>query len=619
MFSNIRRDPAMRYVGRATAGALVAGFLILNAAAFQRARAAEAGVDWLAGYNHAMMLGVWIPVLVVLTVAAFDRRVRRFDMATPAEAGSLWLAHTAGLVLAALAALASTVGAAWIVERSVDALIGRSGPRLGVEINVLAYRLACVAALVVVLLQSVDPAVSRLSLRARHVVPTALVLAFGLAVVPALDRAHPAAALVLPTVAAALAVGIRRRFRGPFRLSPSHASLRGGAPPQAVAPGSVAGRPADRGSIRKEAPSPFLVGAMVVRIITKMPLMPLIGVPLTLGFGFALSGWIRAWGGGGGARFMLVPLTAYMLLAFVGYPPRRLYLLDGLPVSRRSVFAAVILVPALILAAGYAGGRIAADRRLDGRELVEFVEIEGRHYTRVPIEYCEIAWDGDAPRPSSPWGESAEPWTKEILRGRPHLVYSPFSVDGGSSIDFVALQISRAVEAVYDARVEPEAIRERYLEVAEDGSVRPKENALTIRRDLGLRVRPLGPVFPFMALVAGALWLLTATPYFSHLRADVPERSRKSAFWLGMLGLLGVHLVQTGFLMMSRTSSWVVSGVWEIAIARVSAAIPAGRIVVWVVAALVLAFLYRFAERRFLLIESSPGDDRFGGLLGGSV
>ena len=65
--------------------------------------------------------------------------------------------------------------------------------------------------------------------------------------------------------------------------------------------------------------------------------------------------------------------------------------------------------------------------------------------------------------------------------------------------------------------------------------------------------------------------------------------------------------------------TFMLTGLWEILVRHSVEAIPGGRPVIWILCAAALVPFYRLAERYFLRIESMPGDDRHGGLIGGSV
>jgi hypothetical protein len=347
-----------------------------------------------------------------------------------------------------------------------------------------------------------------------------------------------------------------------------------------------------------------------------MPVAPILGFPLLVLFGLVLSGLKQSWVGGESLRFAFVLMTSYMLLAFGVLPPRKLYLLDSLPLSRRVIFAVMVIPMVLALALGYGVGLMVADVKEAKRELIHFVELDCCYGVRVPIEVCEIAWYGDPPPVAAPWGETHEGWTAPLWRGSRAVVYSPFSAPQGSSPDFIALQISRATEAVYGKQVPVEEIRERYMEVGDDGVARPKGDGLTLARDHpGLDPQPRGPVLPVMMLVVCVVWLVAVAFYMRTLRAGISEKARKGVYWGLMLGLLALHMVQFVLATSNFIHLWISAGLWEIAIRNLGTRTPGGALTIWVVNTLIVGGVYLVAQRQFERVESSPGDEKFAELL----
>jgi hypothetical protein len=303
-------------------------------------------------------------------------------------------------------------------------------------------------------------------------------------------------------------------------------------------------------------------------------------------------------------------ITSYALLSFGGLPPRRLYVFDAIPLSRRFIFAVVYLHLVLLLALGYGAGRIVADRAEDTRELISHFERDDHYYVSVPLRNGGIALDGSPPLATSAWGESHEVWSREIWSGRSSVVYSKFSTPPGSSREFVALQISRAVKDIYGEDISPEEVSTRYLAVDAAGRVVPAGSGLTLKADHPeWGVLPYGPVFPVMMLVVCGLWLLALSGYLGSLRPGFAEKQRKGRFWWGMVILMGLHFLQFVLLFTETLDHWILSGFWMIAIGELTERLPGGAVSVWFLCGLTLFLLYRMAEGRFVRVESLPGDD----------
>ncbi|MCK4410243.1 MAG: hypothetical protein KAW67_09160, partial [Candidatus Eisenbacteria sp.] len=118
-----------------------------------------------------------------------------------------------------------------------------------------------------------------------------------------------------------------------------------------------------------------------------------------------------------------------------------------------------------------------------------------------------------------------------------------------------------------------------------------------------------GPVFPVMMLAVCGMWLLALSVYLGSLRPGFTEKQRKGRFWWGMVILIGLHLAQFVLLFTETLDHWLLSGFWMIAIGELTERLPGGAVSVWILCGLILFLLYRMAERRFVRVESVPGDD----------
>jgi len=218
--------------------------------------------------------------------------------------------------------------------------------------------------------------------------------------------------------------------------------------------------------------------------------------------------------------------------------------------------------------------------------------------------------DGTPPEAVAPWGESHEVWSVPIWVGRAPVVHALYSTPPGSSAEFVAWQISRAARDIYGADVAPEEVLERYLTVDARGRVVPVGGALTLAADHPRwRVRPYGPVFPAMMLFVCGLWFVAMSVYLATLRPRFTERRKRATFWWGMVVLMLLHVSQFAALLTEKLDHWVISGASMIAIRAAAERLPGGSVAFWVLCGLVFYGLYRIAERRFMKVESSPGDD----------
>jgi hypothetical protein len=307
-------------------------------------------------------------------------------------------------------------------------------------------------------------------------------------------------------------------------------------------------------------------------------------------------------------------LTAYLLFTALAAPMAQLHLLDPLPVSRRLLCAHLLLPGLLIASLGYGIGRVVITARSEPTDRVRFQETHQENFcppyplpvamVRVPTGYCRIAWDGP-PENGSPWGESHEAWSLPLYKGSRAVFYSPYSTTEGSSIEFVALQISRAVEAVYGESVSPEEIRERYLDVDLEGRVVPKQAAgLSLLKDNpGWEARPERSQFPIVITAVGLSFFLMAVVYFRTFRATLTDRARKLVFF-GLLAVaLIVHIAPFVLFITRWTRPLVASGLTKEFIDWSAETLPGGGPALWVLCALLLLAGYRLTRSRFERIE----------------
>jgi hypothetical protein len=601
ILSLLRRDYALRFLGRWAIIGPVTGLTFLSLLVSARA-ASGVGTELTALEIFLVVVALWAPISIDLGMTAVAPRAGRFDLTIPVAGRDLWVAHTVAACISSVsvAAITATVagGLAWIIVTK----LGAGHFAYALEIPVIAVRSVAAASLVAVLFQSRLPSLSRLPRGRRTSALIVFVLFVFLGVTYAFSLIPAWWSIALPIAALVVARRTYGLIPPALALLPRKASEEpGGGEAQDVGLASVP---------RRGFGFSWFLLWVFYRSTTKVPLGPAIVFPILFGFGMVLAGFKRAVFGGDIIRFAFVILTAYILLAGSGLPPRKLFTFDPLPISRRRIFAAVTLPLVIVLSLGYAGGRIWAETRGGQRELIRLAEYDCCHYVQVPYEICEVSWDGRPVTITSPWGESVTPRADHLREGGQVYIYSPFATNDDSSLEFVALQISRAVEALYGRQIHPDEIADRYLTVGPDGFVVPKGDGLTLARDYP-ELTPLsgGPIFPVVMMVILGLWYASFALYLRTLRAAVSERIRKGAFWGSMIGLLVLHMWQFFAPVVNEVSLTEFGAFWGIAIRHLGLAVPGGSVTVWVLCSLIVFGVYRVAERQFVRAESLPGDE----------
>jgi hypothetical protein len=362
--------------------------------------------------------------------------------------------------------------------------------------------------------------------------------------------------------------------------------------------------------VAREAEAPghkasrWAVWALLTRSLTAgaKEALAVLAVPF---FGFILGGGLVLVSDDPGLldlRYIYVPFASYLLFAFLATRLMRLHHLDALPVSRAVLFAGLMIPQALVFLLGYGAGRLALDARERGAELVDLYAGESRSFVTVPTRYWQISWSGPPAPVTAPWGERHVPAHYAMFRGGRACFYSPFSTPAGSSVDFVAWQLSRAARAVYGASIAPEEIRERYLEVS-GGRVVPKGGRFALRRDHpGLAPRGGSALDAVMMALAFCPWLIASAALFGTCRAGVPEWGRLAVYW-GALGLIFAFVVAFMGLIFTRwMGSLVLRGLFEIGDGKLGLH-PLGVAAAWLVCGALLLASYWLAHGQFARME----------------
>jgi hypothetical protein len=590
----VRADPALRHLHKWTAISLLSAALFLNVVAYARLKVG--GEVWGA-------LDVWYIVLAWLVLAAYlvlgqvRTRCSSFGMTLPLPSLHLWRAHVLA-VLAGGALLLAAVTAAVVLGGVLLSNVFDAGAFSAGEVAIDTLRIAALFILAVAALELRAPAMSRAPLDAAGVATT---LSAALAILPAalwLLRL-PAVAALVPLLAAVGLGAIRiRALPETFSLAPDRAG--------AAAAGTAGAAGWDDLAPRSALSRWMLVNTVVLRSMFRRKAAPWLIIPFLLFFGVLLAGIDEPWSDEN-LRSLFIALTAYILMSFMVEPMLQLQRVETFAISRRRLFALLVLPSLITITIGYVGARVYVESRAARGDLPEAIELfqakDGYFYTRVPARFCQLSRTGEVPRNTAPWGESYPAWSTPLYRGSGVRLYSPFSIGEGASVEFAALQISRAAEAIIGEAITPEEIRRRYLRERDDGSVALATESLTLQRDFHLKTRYAGPMFPVVLTLASVIWLVTLRVYFAVFRAGVSKRRRKGVGFGLMGALFAVYIVQMVLASSGIMDVWVQSGFLEILVRRASDAFAGGGAVVWGACIAVFALLYRWVERRFERVE----------------
>ena len=602
MLRLIQQDPAFRTLPKWLIFSGITAALLINAITaheWQRRGATD---------PLLVLSVVWIAVTLFLVFGEVRTRCTPFVIALPIPTRKVWLSHLSAVIVAGVAVIAATAipvaGGVWLLWKLSGRLMVPMEQVGGMGIHLIAGLI-----LAVVLLQNPMPSQHRLERTPERIVLSLLIMGAVMAMAVTLNTVSPWTVLI--TLGLAGTVGALR-----YRSVPEAFSLAADEkPPEVFARDLVrrqwetvgTGRPAGSIAFGRLLDvtiwRSFLVGI-------KLKQSPWLTYPFVLFFGAFLAAldarWIED-----SLRFNYIWLTAYMLFAFTMHPPKQVYMIDGLPVSRRRILNVMTFHLVLILMAGYGAGVVGLGyldrthpRPLEVIHLIQDRE-DGNYYLRVPYSAVRIAWDGRVPDAVAPWGESHGAWSRPLLFAGPPRMYSPYSTPPGSSIDFVAWQMSRAVEAVYGETIPPQELRQRYLKERTDGGAALKPEKLHLSADYPhrRRIRDAGPAFPVVMGLSLALWMLSLAVYFQAFRAGISNRKRLATAFvllaLMMLGWLGVLFGP----IVRAIDGGAFNVVLTIAL-REAGESTAATAAVWIVMSAVAVASYFVALSRFVKIEA---------------
>jgi hypothetical protein len=541
-----------------------------------------------------LLLG-WLTLAFHLGISAGRARCRPLDLALPISARRLFVAHVSAIVLSGTVLVAACVGLAALPSQSVGGTDVRCPGLAGIGILLEGGLLLGAA-----LLQLPRPTLARVSASPRHVAWTVLVLSGVLPLLMALRGAGPLGTfvpLLLAAVVFAAAFSAVPRAYVAVPRDPERATRRAGRSDAEGRSSAAAGAP---GRV------PWGTRLAAFRCVTAGA-KELIVYALLVAFGLFLGGAFAVSKAAADLRdlqFVYVPLAAYLLFSMMLPRLALLQDLDPLPISRRLLFAGLLLPSALAYAAAWGAGAAVAAHFGDRVEYVDFAKDDsgGGWSVSAPLRVHRIAWDGRVPDVTSPWGESHPADRHPLIRGWRPAVWSPFSAPPGSSARFVALQIGRAAEAVYGLSIPPEEIERRWLVTFPDGSVAGRGPSLGLREEHPGAIPRSGPEMPVLLALAMAPWLLLVAALFRAYRSSRPNSSRQAVYW-GGLGLLISPLLLLFLAMIAGLARpWLARALLEIPMWSLQG-IPGGTAAAWVGGAVLLLAAYRLAEIQFLRAE----------------
>jgi hypothetical protein len=598
----MRRDPVRQGWLRAL---LMQTLLVINVIGIQLRIAYTSGLS-----HQGVMIGlIWLMAGFAMLSLRYNHRGTAMDMGLPIPASRIWLAHLLVTALQGLIMVTASVVAVLLIGAVLSTFMAHD-LLLGVTLRRSVLPLIAGVLLLAVLLSSRHG--SRLKFRKSFqevLIGTGLVLGVGALVVLVFHVLPWLAILVLLAT-----VLIARR---------AHAAV----PPMLEMPDDN-DQPRNNGSATvvtndtDDLSRPLAAGGwrttlqlffIAIRCTSRGPGTHLVVAPMIMAVGSLLGGALTDSSGDEVLRFTMIMMTAYMMLAFIIPQTSRMFMLDGLPIGRNLMLAALVLPTLLYVSAGFGIGRVYTTYIKGINTGVSYTETDGHYYARVPISFCWFTWSDDIPDNSVADGETHEAWRQVVCKGLPLYVYSPFSTPPGSSPDFVSAQLSKAVAHVYGMEISPAEIASRFLVTLPDGQVRPAPEAGSFLEAFPeLETRSSGPVFIVLLLFVCVFWAFGLNLYFRQIHVGMNVKGRKLRLLIGLGVLMVFHMAQYVLAMAGVLELWLVPGLWKFSIRSMTEALPGGTLTVWLLCAVGLGLCWRITLSAFRRVEFNAYEEEIG-------
>ncbi len=566
-----------------------------------------------------LLVILWLPVALYLLVGNVRIRCLRVEMTLPISALTLWRRHITSVMLGSSLVLAGSLAVAAahsILVARVGRLLVRAGRDPVVEVSNLTLIAPLLAGLLlaVSLIDAIEPGLWKLSGRKSY---WAAAIASLVGILALLLLLHP-----WPWVSTALCLALaivviartRRLLPAAYRLVPAAAApvsneLVSGGPISCdlASPGSTSEKLTAASTIAAAITAPPTSRWQVYRILFNVlhtcppwkaftPWMLYFFVAL---MGLLISGGLNRWFDARYLRFLYIPFAGYMLFAGIGIITYHLYRLDPLPISRRVLFALLILPGLIIYCGAYAAGRLAVATDPEPKPLVEYNIRPPSFWVDVDQQFMGVTFGEPPPTLEAPWGETHEAWHLYPFRGVPVLTYNPYNTVEETTADFEALMTTCAIEAIYNTTISPDEIRDRYFVIENDRVVGLKEGGFTLLEDYpGLQPPTAGPETPIYMILVLVPWLLLVALFVRSFKASSSIKTIRGMYWVGLGVFLGGMLGQVALSLFGLFDELAARTFLDVFIRSLGTS-PISWLMTWIVSLLVIFGSYRFALKQF--------------------
>jgi hypothetical protein len=534
----------------------------------------------------------WMVLVPYMLAYGITERGSRLALTLPLPARRLWLARVLGVTLSGLGIIG--VAASTIVVG--EYLGGR--PSMDPGLRALIISVAGCMPLTAMIMQGSRPNLHSLPFNTGRILYTIGVALATLVLISWLTTVSPLYSLLAGCIGIGLGVRTYRLLPVAFDLVPRKAE---GKSRDAY----------DRAGVRKNMPKDIGSGPphpdigkssrwVVHRTVMRTLYNPLLTV-LMLGLIIVL-GWRNAgyhWNGLSNLTWffwVIVMLSGLMVAAMT-----KIAVLDPLPISRRLVFAYLVLPGLSVAFLGYTLGMVTGKGMFGNRPLVEYRDMRSdpRMDVRVPLEFWEIGRDSSAPPLEECCDRPYAAWSVPLLKGTHIVLYNPYHAPIDSSPGFVARRFGRAVEDIYGRQIPTSELKARYFGVRSDGGTELMENPLNLLEVYpGMSAREWDRSLPAIILLIGLIWLPYLAAGFSR-RPGVVLTGHFVFTAIGALSLVTlIWITRAGY-----TSEWKISAFAAILVRKLADGLPGRTATLWGIATLAVTGCYFLAESRFMRHE----------------
>ncbi len=584
--SLLRRDPTLRAFGRWFAISSVAGLLLLNGVIIAMFKQ---GIDTLL----FAQIVLYLSTSLYLIIGKAGLRCTRLDLALPISTREIWNSHLYALLLAGSSAHLILNGLLFLGAKGLG-MLDEGFTVQAAEFGRLFLHFYGAILLNAVILSGLQP--DQRSIRLGRTGTTGIVLVMLVvgAIAWLLSRLPLVAVMALPLAATLLAWAQARRIPTSLALAPREATGAYDAPKR---------EGMDRG---RESSFRFAwrLFSTVVLSTGKHPAFPWFSYPFLIAFGMLLSGFFSIWAGWGTLSYYFVIITAYSLFAFAGAPLTKFYLFDAVPISRRWLFATMVLPGMLALSLGYGVGVLGMELFAPRYEPFVYGTDKDSYGLRVPLDYWEIRQGDDDLELGGPGNETIQAMSLPFFESGKTGLFKPYTTGPQSSPAFVASQLEAAVLEFCGESPPADELESRYFRVDETGRTVLKTETLSVFADYPelQRIVRTGP-YPYMMTWTMLILFASLAVYFRYLRPLVSDSRRKTAFVTILVVLLLGHMGQFGILMFSGIDADLVVAVQQIQLRHWASAFPGAEWLIWIAGAALVYAAYRLCERQFQRVE----------------